>query len=103
MCLSAFLSSRKAYKLTPLCPKERLTTTPGLCDSRSIYSKLTGNAARLREVSCWIYLGFEPTTLELSTSSVFTVGEVAVPNYHECLCHRASRRTDGDEEMAGQQ
>ncbi|KYN43804.1 hypothetical protein ALC56_02067 [Trachymyrmex septentrionalis] len=62
-----FYHPRKAYKLTPLCPKERLTTTPGLCDSRSIYSKLTEDVARLREVSCWIYLGFEPTTLELST------------------------------------
>jgi len=77
-----FYHPRKAYKLTPSWRTLNDDARP--CNSRRIYSKLTGDSTRLREVSCWIYLGFEPTTSELST--VFTVEEVGnVPNYRECL------------------
>lgn len=67
-----FYHPRKAFKLTPLRFEERLTTMPGRATRKRVSSKLTwDDSVRLREVSCWIYLGFEPTMSELST--VFTV------------------------------
>lgn len=69
-----FYHPRKTYKLTPLPPEERLTTAPGRATPRRIHSKLTGDSARLREVSRWIYLGFEPATRRQELSTVFTVG-----------------------------
>lgn len=55
--LSAFLSSKKGVQVDAVSSWRTLNDDAWPYNSRRSYSKLTGDSARLREVSCWIVLG----------------------------------------------